>query len=121
MEEKELEKFKQKLLTLRENLIKEVNKMEREQLHTTPKDSSGSLSSYSQHMAEVAADSYEMERNIGLVSRETSLLHEVDEALYRIGAGTYGICEVCGGEIDLRRLEAIPYTTLCIECKRRGE
>ncbi|CAI4030015.1 putative RNA polymerase-binding protein DksA [Nitrospira tepida] len=53
--------------------------------------------------------------------RERKLIKKIDEALSRIAAGTYGICEVCGEEIPFPRLKARPVTTLCIECKTRQE
>jgi DnaK suppressor protein len=49
------------------------------------------------------------------------LLKKIDEALERINNGTFGICESCGEEISLKRLEARPVTTLCIDCKTRQE
>ena len=49
--------------------------------------------------------------------RERRLLSKIDEAIARIDDGTYGICEDCGEEIGLKRLEARPVTTLCIDCK----
>jgi RNA polymerase-binding transcription factor DksA len=45
----------------------------------------------------------------------------VEKALERIGSGEYGRCEVCGKEIPEERLEAVPWATLCIECKRKEE
>ena len=48
-------------------------------------------------------------------------LAEIDAALGRIANGTYGLCEVCGREIDEERLEAVPWTTLCIDDKRKRE
>lgn len=47
-------------------------------------------------------------------ARET--VRKIDAALLRIKAGTYGICEQCGNPIGEKRLEVVPYTTLCIEC-----
>lgn len=49
--------------------------------------------------------------------RERKLLAKIDEALNRIDEGSFGICEDCGEEIGLKRLEARPVTTLCIDCK----
>ena len=46
---------------------------------------------------------------------------KIREALDRIDAGTYGYCDLCGGEISEKRLKARPVTTLCIECKTRQE
>jgi DnaK suppressor protein len=56
-----------------------------------------------------------------LRGREQKLLKKIDEAIARIDEGTYGVCESCGGQISLKRLEARPVTTLCIECKTEQE
>lgn len=53
--------------------------------------------------------------------REQKLLKKIDEALERMNAATYGICERCGGDIPYKRLKARPVTTLCIECKTLEE
>lgn len=57
--------------------------------------------------------------SITLQDRER--LRLIQSALYKIGQGTYGICEQCGSEIDSGRLEAIPEAHLCISCKKRAE
>ncbi len=49
--------------------------------------------------------------------RERKLLSKIDEAIARIDDGSYGICEDCGEEIGIKRLEARPVTMLCIDCK----
>lgn len=56
-----------------------------------------------------------------LRGREQKLLKKIEDALERIEAGTYGICEACGEKISVKRLEARPVTTLCIECKTKQE
>ena len=56
-----------------------------------------------------------------LKDREKRLLTKIDQALERIEKGTFGICEECGQEIGLKRLEARPVTTMCIECKTDQE
>jgi DnaK suppressor protein len=48
-------------------------------------------------------------------------IEEIDEALRRISSGAYGICEGCGEEISLPRLQALPMTSVCIECARKAE
>jgi DnaK suppressor protein len=53
--------------------------------------------------------------------RERKLLKKINEALERMNAATYGICERCGGDIPYKRLKARPVTTLCIECKTLQE
>jgi DnaK suppressor protein len=56
-----------------------------------------------------------------LRGREQRLLKKIDEALSRIEEGTFGICDVCGEEIDINRLIARPVTTMCIHCKTEQE
>ncbi len=65
----------------------------------------------------------ETDRNfmLRLRSREQKLLKKIEDAVERIDCGTFGICDDCGMEIDIRRLDARPVTTLCIECKTQQE
>ena len=56
-----------------------------------------------------------------LRGREQKLLKKIDEAMARIDEGSYGVCESCSEQIGVRRLEARPVTTLCIECKTQQE
>jgi DnaK suppressor protein len=67
--------------------------------------------------------SRESDRNFELRirDRERKLIKKMKEALMRIDAGTFGICEVCGKEISEKRLMARPVTTLCIDCKKAQE
>ncbi|MBI4203999.1 MAG: RNA polymerase-binding protein DksA [Betaproteobacteria bacterium] len=53
--------------------------------------------------------------------RERKLIKKIDETISRIDAGEYGYCESCGVEIGLKRLEARPTATLCIDCKTLDE
>jgi DnaK suppressor protein len=65
----------------------------------------------------------ETDRNfmLRLRGREQRLLKKIDQALERVEVGTFGICEDCGNEINLKRLEARPVTTMCIDCKTLQE
>ena len=67
--------------------------------------------------------SAEIDRNfmLRLKGRERKLLKKIDEAIEKIDKGTYGICEMCGEDINIKRLEARPVTTMCIECKTEQE
>ncbi len=53
--------------------------------------------------------------------RERKLIKKIDESLKEIESGDYGYCETCGIEIGIRRLEARPTATLCIDCKTLDE
>lgn len=67
--------------------------------------------------------SLETDRNFTLRirDRERKLIMKIREALERIDDGTYGVCEICGGDISEKRLKARPVTTMCIACKSRME
>ena len=62
----------------------------------------------------------ERSRLIALVGNLRTELREVERALDKIDAGRYGICERCGNPIGEDRLDAIPWATLCIDCKRKA-
>jgi len=63
---------------------------------------------------------YEREMNMALRRRARRKVKSVEEALMRFEEGTYGICEICGGEIGAQRLEALPQARLCIECAQKA-
>ena len=65
----------------------------------------------------------ESDRNamLRIRDRERKLINKIDEALERIAAGAFGVCEECNEEISIKRLEARPVTTLCIRCKEEQE
>ncbi|MCE5194714.1 MAG: RNA polymerase-binding protein DksA [Nitrospiraceae bacterium] len=67
--------------------------------------------------------SAEIDRNfmLRLRGREQKLLKKIEEAIERINNGTFGICENCGVDIDIKRLEARPVTNMCIDCKTQQE
>ena len=72
---------------------------------------------------EVDLTSTELETSmrLRLRNREALFLRKIDEALGRIAAGTFGACEACEEEIELKRLEARPTATLCVGCKEEEE
>jgi len=67
--------------------------------------------------------SMETDRNFDLRirDRERKLIKKVNQALTRVKEGSFGICESCGGNISVKRLQARPVTTLCIDCKTSQE
>jgi DnaK suppressor protein len=62
----------------------------------------------------------ERSRLIALVESHRANLRDVEAALARMDAGTYGVCVRCGNAIAPERLEALPWAALCIECKQKG-
>jgi len=74
-----------------------------------------------QHLADHASAMLDREVDATLEENAEEIVREIDAALARIDAGTYGSCAVCGKAIPEGRLDAIPYATLCVEDKRAAE
>lgn len=121
MKKRELEKYKEILLKLRRECLAEMERLGSNSLHNSPREAGGELSGYTQHMADMAADGYEIERNIKFIDKESNLLYEIEEALYRLEKEKYGRCEECGNSIDAKRINAVPYARHCIECQTKRE
>jgi DnaK suppressor protein len=69
--------------------------------------------------AEASSMKLEYAKELSIEQNTLDLLSKANRALERIDAGTYGICESCGKAIPIERLEALPYSTLCVECASR--
>jgi len=118
--EKDMKMFEKRLLERREKAVKEIGRFG-ENFSNTQKDSSGDLSSYSFHMADLGTDAMEREKAFLFASQEGRLLYHIDEALRRLYRDEYGLCEYCEKKIDRRRLIAIPHARLCLDCKELEE
>jgi len=66
---------------------------------------------------EGATEAFELEKSLALERKLNDALAEVNHALAKYEAGTYGICDACGIKIELARLEALPQASLCLACK----
>jgi DnaK suppressor protein len=62
----------------------------------------------------------ERERDLALSAQARAAVDEIDRALSKMDAGTYGVCERCGNPIPKARLKALPYASLCVACKSGG-
>jgi len=71
--------------------------------------------------ADTATVTFDREMDLTLEENSAHVLAEIDAALARIEAGTYGTCMSCAQPIAEDRLEAMPYATLCIDCRRKEE
>jgi DnaK suppressor protein len=71
--------------------------------------------------ADVAFDSGSEEMASQLAELDSRELSQIERALHRLKQGTYGLCEACQAKIPVGRLNALPYTTLCIDCQREME
>lgn len=76
---------------------------------------------YGNHMADDATEAFEQAKDLALRRNLEHLLGQVENALEKLGQGTYGVCERCGQSIDPARLKVIPYANLCLDCQHRQE
>ncbi|MCX7886392.1 MAG: TraR/DksA C4-type zinc finger protein [Verrucomicrobiae bacterium] len=121
LSKEETAKFRHMLLELRDHLIDGVSFLADDNLRRSNRDVSGELSGYSLHMADAGTDNFDREFALSLVSSEQDALYEIEEALKRLEAGTYGICEMCEKVIPKERLEAVPFARMCVHCQAIAE
>ena len=76
---------------------------------------------FDNHLGDAAAITLDRELDYSLGDNAEHVLAAIDEALARIDEGTFGTCSRCGNPIAEERLEAMPYATKCIDCKRLEE
>ncbi len=118
---RDLARFHKLLLDLRDRLVDGITFLAGENLNHSQREASGDLSNYGIHMADQGTDNFDREFALNLVSTEQDALYEIDEAIQRIDAGTYGICEMTGRPIERARLEVIPYARYCLEAQQQVE
>lgn len=116
-----LKKYKVMLIKEREKTGGDISHITENTLNKSAREASGDLSGYSYHMADVASDDYERDFSLGRATDEQKVMYRIDEALKRIEDGTYGACLQCLKPIAKKRLNALPYTELCIDCQKKNE
>ncbi len=120
MKPEDLRYFEKRLLEERDKVLLELDDLS-DAIKKSLINSNGNESGYSFHMADLGTDTMEREKAFLFASAEGRLLLQIDEALHRIYKNKYGICEVCDELVSRDRLDAIPYTQMCINCKREAE
>jgi len=120
MNKKALKHFEERLIMERKKLLGQLGYLERT-LNKTQRDSSGDLSAYSFHMADMGTDAMEREKAFLFASSEGRLLYDVDQALRRLYRNEYGICGSCGKDVGKARLDAIPHAAYCVSCQEKQE
>jgi RNA polymerase-binding transcription factor DksA len=109
------------LIELRNHLTGQLDQHTEDTLKRSSKEDSGDLSSYGQHMADAGTDTFDRDFALSLVSNEQEALSEVEAAIQRIKAGTYGVCEITQKPIAKERLLAVPFTRHSAEAQKALE
>jgi DnaK suppressor protein len=115
--ERRREALQQMLLRKRHEILKEIEGSLGQSL---TEDQQRRLES-ARDVGDQALMDLDRELGISLMEMRNRRRQAIDEALTRLNEGTYGICAECGIEISERRLEAVPFAKLCVECQAREE
>ena len=115
------ERFRSVLLEERKRVADAIEYLHEETPGSLEDETEEIVGTVDNHLAETASATLDREIDYSLEDNAGHVLAAIDGALARIEDGTYGICRTCGRPISEERLEAIPYATQCIECKRKGE
>lgn len=113
MNKVQLKKFKTLLTEKRDEIVKKAKQTLEEDMTLDANDLPDEM--------DLASSEYLQSFTFRLRGREKVFLDKIEKALRKIEDGSFGICEDCGEEISIKRLEARPETTLCIRCKEDQE
>ena len=113
MDQRKTKAFRDRLLLKKQQILEAYNKNK-----SYGKEADGEAT---QDVADKAANSYTKEFLFSLSNTERDTLQMVDEALGRIDSRRYGVCAACEDEMNLKRLEAVPWARLCLSCQEKQE
>ena len=116
---KEINGFKKMIIGKRTEVLEEyaASKVRADEMLNS--DTNNAI--YSSHMADAGTDQQEMEKAYYWVARENKFLQFLNRALEMIEEGTFGVCKECGDLINAERLEEVPHTTSCFDCKNASK
>jgi DnaK suppressor protein len=115
LKKQEIANFKKRLEELKAQMTQLVRGTTEEV--KTPEESKG----YSQHQADEGTDDFNRTITLEVTNKEFNVIRQIDRALEKITDGTYGICDITGDEIPIKRLEAIPYATMTVKAQEQFE
>lgn len=113
LKKKDLKRFRDILLEKRGELLRNAQRTLTEDMSLDSDDLPDEM--------DLASSEYLQSFTFRLRGREKTFLKKIDLAINKLEQGTFGICEDCGEDITVKRLEARPETTLCIRCKEDQE
>lgn len=120
MKKAESNLYRERLLSLRARLRGDVSAMADVALRKAGMQGADA-SAMPIHMAELGSDNFEQEFTLSLMQTEEDTLGLIEEALVRIEGGEYGKCIECEGAIPKTRLNALPFTPVCVRCAQKME
>ena len=115
LKKSEIAKFKERLETLRRQMSRYVREASEEV------KSNEEMRGYSQHQADEGTDDFNRTISLNVTGQEVKILRQIERALEKIDDGTYGVCDVSGDEIPIKRLDAVPYATMTVKAQEELE
>ena len=113
MDQKKLKAFREMLLAKKQEILETFTKNKSYGMEADGEST--------QDIADKAANSYTKEFLFSLSNSERQVLLQVDDALSRIESRKYGVCASCEDALNLKRLQAVPWATLCLSCQEEEE
>jgi RNA polymerase-binding protein DksA len=113
------EHFRKRLLEERKRVLEAIDYLHEENPGSIQDETQDSTAD--NHPGDMATITFDRELDYTLEENEGRLLQAIDAALTRMDDGSYGACVSCGQPIGAERLEALAWTTQCIDCKRKEE
>lgn len=117
----ELKVFRDLLHAERDRLTKELEEIENRTSRRGRLDAAVEEQDFDENPGDAASETLERGTELALERNIVDLLEQIQLSLSKIEDGSYGVCDYCGRAIAERRLKALPYATLCIQCKDRME
>ncbi|MCB1107058.1 MAG: TraR/DksA family transcriptional regulator [Chlamydiia bacterium] len=115
LKKSEIEAFRKRLIEMKKQLgfsLKAVSDDVK-----TSEESKG----YSQHQADEGTDDFGQRISIEVSTKEQGMIRQIDRALEKMDEGTYGVCDLSGEEIPIKRLDAVPYATMTVAAQEKFE
>ena len=111
----QIDQFKKRLNMLKFQLTRSVK------VASEDAKASDESKGYSQHQADEGTDDFGRTINFEISNQGSNILRQVERALEKIDEGTYGVCDITGKEIPMKRLEAVPYATMTVDAQEKYE
>lgn len=121
MNAKELAQFRTMLLQLKRKLTNNIGRLQNDALKSAGETVDELSDVSAEHMAERGSDNFVRDLMIKVLEDSDAEVCDINVALERIEAGTYGACENCSDKISRKRLKALPFARLCIACQQEQE
>ena len=115
LKKSDIEEFKKQLIEIQKQINQTLGKVSEDV--KTKEESKG----YSQHQADEGTDDFVKNISIEISGKEQMILRQIERCLEKMEEGTYGICDVSGEEIPIKRLEAVPYATMTVKAQGQHE